>query len=193
MKNNTWQKKNPLWISTVKGSLRRKSYAPSPLSVFSFPWWHVRRGKMLISQNTADKKFHHTQPVTWAETAPCLLSSPELNLLLTSGESRVHFSPRLGSFSSWSLPSALLACLAHLFANMSPHSGWVQWGHAPEAWYRSLRFFSMLPLVFVHYSFVIHFVFRLRVKIKADLPFLGFISLLAPAVYFARELHGIFI
>lgn len=127
MKNNTWQgkkKKKPCELVQSKVvPLGRKSYVPSPLSVLSFPWWHVRRGKRATSQSTADKKSHHTQPVTRAEIAPCLLSSPELNLLLTSGKGQGHFRPSLGSFSSWSLPSASLACLAHLFANVSRHSG----------------------------------------------------------------------
>lgn len=51
------------------------------------------------------------------------LSSPELNLPMTSVKVQGPLSPSLHSFNGWSFPSASLASLAHSFANVSHGSG----------------------------------------------------------------------
>lgn len=156
---------------------------------------------MVMSQNTADSS---SACILLPEQSNMLLasslSSPKLNIPMTYVKVQGHFSASLHSFNSWSLPSASLASLACSFANVSHYSG-SDWSNSAvcdsgrdmpqKNGVINKIFFSMLPLVFVH--FVIYFIFRSRVKMQTDLPFLCFTSLLSPTVHLACELQGIFI
>lgn len=145
----------------------------------------------MIQKATERIPSHTTCYLSRALLLASSFSFPKLNLPMTTVMVQGHLHPSTHSSNPWSLPSALPASQVHSFSAVSDPCGW-DWsdsavgdslGMCPIRIVSFTMVCSLLSLVFFHYSFVICFIFRSRVKIKTDLPFLCFISPLGPSLF----------